>query len=233
MRIAFLGTVAAAATMVAVSAMPAQAQPIMAVAQTAPASNLVSLPANTEVLLSMNDDLTTKGGQIEVGERFFLSVVHDVKIGEYIVIPRGTRGVGEVTWKTGKAAFGKSGKMEVALRYLQVGNTRIDITGKFRQEGEGNTVATIGAVIAVGVFGGFVTGKSARIPSGREFKAYTVDAVPVQLPTLAVAQQGIIARPATPVMAAAPQNAASLPTPAAPPAVIDIMAMPSPGSNLR
>jgi hypothetical protein len=144
------------------------------------------------------------------------------------VIPRGTRAVGEVTWKTGKAAFGKSGKMEVALRYIQLGRNRIDITGKHRQEGEGNTVATIGAVVLVGVLGGLaVTGKSAHIPGGREFRAFTVDAVPVQLPTVSVAQQGMAARPGMALAAAYPAAPAApvrLPSPVAPPAVIDIPA---------
>jgi hypothetical protein len=140
------------------------------------------LPTNTEVILAMNDDLTTKGGKIEEGTMFYLTVANDVKLGDYVVIPRGARGAGEVTWKTGKAAFGKSGKMEVELRWVEVGNQRIPIEGKYRQEGEGNTVATVGTVVAVGVFAAFVTGKSARIPRGRELSARTKFDIPVDLP---------------------------------------------------
>lgn len=151
----------------------------------------VFLPANTEVILSMNDDLTTKGGAAEEGTTFGLTVVSDVKLGPYVVIPKGSRGTGEVTWKTGKGAFGKSGKMEIELRSIDVGGQRIPIEGKYRQEGEGNTVATVGTVILAGVFAGFVTGKSARIPRGRELAARTKEPIPVVLPAGAVIPSGI------------------------------------------
>lgn len=151
-------------------------------AQSAQLSQLAVLPANTEVILAMNEDLTTKGGNVDEGSMFNLTVASDVKLGDLIVIPRGSRGAGEITWKTGKGAFGKSGKMDIELRYVEVGGQRIPVEGKYRQEGEGNTVATIGTVILAGVFAAFVTGKSAKIPRGRELSARTTVDVPVALP---------------------------------------------------
>ncbi|HJQ17929.1 MAG TPA: hypothetical protein VJ859_13135 [Allosphingosinicella sp.] len=144
--------------------------------------NQISLPANSEVVLRMNEDLTTKGGKIEEGTTFRLSVANDVMLGQYVVIPRGTPATGEITWKTGKGAFGKSGKMEIDLRSIDLNGRRIAVTGHYRQEGEGNTVGTVAGVVAAGVFAGFITGHSARIPAGRELKAYTTDALPVALP---------------------------------------------------
>jgi hypothetical protein len=144
-----------------------------------PVAGPATLPANTELMLSMNEELTTKGGKLEEGHKFRLSVVHDVKVGDQVVIPKGTPGFGEITWKTGKGAFGKSGKMEVELRYVELNGRRVPVSGKYRQEGEGNTVATVAGVIAAGVFAGFITGKSARIPQGRELKAYTTEALPL------------------------------------------------------
>lgn len=124
------------------------------------------------------------------------------------------RGVGEVTWKTGKGAFGKSGKMEIELRYVEVGGKRIPIEGKYRQEGEGNTVATIGTALLAGVFAGFVTGKSAKIPRGRELAARTREQIPVVLPV------------ATAVVPAAPAVAPTTPAvePAVVPAVVPVSA---------
>ena len=171
--------------------------PVPAVALQRPAAQSSALPANTELLLSMNDDLTTKG--IEEGHKFRLTLVRDVQMGDYVVIPKGTPAVGEVTWKTGKGAFGKSGKMEIALRYLDLNGRHVPIEGKYRQEGEGNTAATIAGVIAAGVFAGFITGKSAKIPQGRELKAFTTEALPVSMPepTMAAAPAPALA-PAQP-----------------------------------
>ena len=73
-----------------------------------------TLPANTEILLSMNEELTTKKN--EEGDTFYMSVVHNVVHDGFIVIPKGARATGEITWRTGKGAFGKSGKLEFSLR---------------------------------------------------------------------------------------------------------------------
>ncbi|WP_077148738.1 hypothetical protein, partial [Sphingopyxis sp. KK2] len=166
-----------------VDAAPVAAQPLAA-------SNASrTLPANTEILLSMNEELTTKKN--EEGDTFYMTVVHNVTHDGFVVIPKGSRATGEITWRTGKGAFGKSGKMEIELRYVEVGGKRIPITGTFRQEGEGNTVATVAGVVAVGVFAVFITGKSGRIPAGRELSVRTKEelafAVPATLPTAAPA----------------------------------------------
>lgn len=189
---------------------------IVATAVAVPA-NQTTLPTNTELLLSMNEELTTKGKALEVGHKFGMSVVHDVRIGDYVVIPKGTPAFGEVTWLTSKGAFGKSGKMEIELRYVELNGRRIPITGKYRQEGEGNTVATVGTVIVAGVFAAFVTGKSARIPQGRELKAFTTEALAVALPAGANPTAPAIQAVSAPVAAPAVIPASA---PAAAPVVV-------------
>ena len=78
--------------------------------------------------------------------------------------------------------------MELQFDWLDLNGRRISLTGKHRQEGEGNTGAAIGAVVAVGVFGAFVTGKSAKVPHGMQLSARTAEALPISLPANAVAQ---------------------------------------------
>ncbi len=176
MKLNFLATMA----VINLVLMPANAQDSQGAEPTAGVlAEQKSLPANTEITLSMNEELTTKGGRISEGHKFGLSVVDDVRLGEKVVIPRGTAAFGEVTWLTGKGAFGKSGKMEIELRYIDLNGRRIPISGKYRQEGEGNTVATVAGVIAASVLAAVITGKSARIPQGRELKAFTTEPVPV------------------------------------------------------
>lgn len=164
---------------------PVTIQPIVA---TRPQNYQTSVPANTELVLAMNEELSTKGGKIEVGTKFRLSLVNDVKLNGYVVIPRGTPAVGEVTWKTGKGMFGKSGKMEIDLRHVDLNGQIIPITGHYRQEGSGNTVATVATVVLVAPIAGMlVTGRSAIIPQGRELKGYLSEALPVTLPLAAAA----------------------------------------------
>lgn len=154
--------------------------PLVVKQATAQADNIAILPANTEVYLRLNDELTTKGKSMDVGHTFGLSVTTDVMLGEYIVIPKGSRATGKVVWMTDKGMFGKSGKFEIEISHVDVGARRIPLEGKFRQEGEGNTVATVGAVVVLPIAGFFLTGKSGRMGAGTELTVYTAQDLTVQ-----------------------------------------------------
>ena len=140
----------------------APAAAVMPAAPAAPVMRQIILPPNSEVVITPNDTLTTKGKQLKEGYKFRLSTMFDVMQDGYVVIPKGTMGEGTVTWMTNKGAFGKSGKMEVSFDWLDLGGKRVSLTGNHRQEGEGNTGATVGTAVAVGVFSAFVTGRSAE-----------------------------------------------------------------------
>lgn len=159
----------------------AQAQaPIVAVERPVVTANgRTVLPTNTELLLSLNSELNSKNAK--VGDRFPLTVVSDGMLANFVVIPRGTRGTGEVTYRTGKGAFGKSAKMEIELRSIEMNGLSIPISGSYRQEGAGNTGATVGAAVAAGPLAAFVTGRSAIFTQGRELRAFTREAIPVTL----------------------------------------------------
>lgn len=161
------------------AAAPAVATPAVAAPAALPRETV--LAANTPITLSINSELSSRDAR--EGDTFPLTVVADVVHDGHVVIPRGTRAMGEVVWRTGRGSFGKSGKMEVAMRYLDLDGRRIPLEGLYRQEGEGNTGATIGAVIGAGVIGGLVvTGRSARIIAGRELPARTLDSIPIVIP---------------------------------------------------
>jgi len=191
------------------------------------------VPANSEVPLVLDQEVSSK--RMKVGDGFDVSVARDVWSGDRIAIPRGARGRGVVVWKTGKGAFGKSGKMEIELRSVEVGGQLVPLSGKFRQEGEGNTAATVGTIVAAGVIAGmFVTGHSAVFAQGTELKGMTsapfaaVGAAPApatqfaQVPVV-VAPPVAVVRAAVPVVVASPVavvRAAVLVAPAAAVAVV-------------
>lgn len=176
-----LGLAAIALTSTSLSAQDA-APPVVpapavaeAVAAPAPAPDLV-LIAGTPVTLAVAEEVNSSTHR--AGDSFKLTVLNDVMMGDKILIPRGTPAFAEITWRTGKGAFGKSGKLEFSLRYIDLGGRKIPVTGDYRQEGEGNTVATGVGVIAVGVFAAFITGKRARLPVGRELMAQVAQPTP-------------------------------------------------------
>jgi hypothetical protein len=151
---------------------PLSAQSVMAPVQAAAVqaaaseTGLLTLAAGTPITLAVAQEANSSTHR--AGDPIQLTVLNDVRIGDTIVIPRGTPAAGEITWRTGKGAFGKSGKLEFSLRHIDLGGQRIPVSGDYRQEGEGNTIATGVAILAVGIFAGFVTGKRARLPVGRE-----------------------------------------------------------------
>lgn len=199
MRQTSFWTLALCATAIACAAHPGFAQdgsplvvsqaPLAVVAKPLSAPPNAALPQNTEVLLSFNDTLTTKGKRWQEGDNFNLSVVRDVTLSGRVVIPRGTLAVGRVSWLTGKGMFGKSGKMEIDLEYIDLDGLRVPITGNYRQEGQGNAAATVGGVVVAGVLAGVITGKSGQIPKGMQIIGRTKDKLPVNLESLPMTTQ--------------------------------------------
>jgi len=159
------GAALAALILTPLSASAATAQDTAAPAVAADGSLL--LASGTPITLAVSQEVNSSTHR--AGQMFGLTVLNDVRVGDTVVIPRGTPAQAEITWRTGKGAFGKSGKLEFSLRYIELNGQRIPVTGDFRQEGEGNTVATGVGMLAAGVIGGLViTGKRARLPVGRE-----------------------------------------------------------------
>lgn len=171
----------AASIALACVAVPAVGQtdvsrPPVAVAQTAMATPL-KLSANTAVPLTLNSGLTTKANR--TGEQFSLTVAQDVSADGKVVIPKGSRAVGLITYAKGNGSFGKSGKMELAFKFIELNGKQIPLEGTYYQEGQGNTAGTVGAVLAAGIVGGLIVkGHSAELMAGRDFSATVKQDVP-------------------------------------------------------
>jgi hypothetical protein len=188
-RLAVLAALAAAVSTPALAmqqapapeaAAPAPAPAAAPASESAPAvaPAAMVLPANSEVVLSLNEALSSDDKRL--GDMVSLTVSQDVKANGAVVIPHGTRGVAQITYRKGKGGFGKSGKLDLDFRYVDYNGQHIPIEGHHHQEGDGNGAAAVGAVLAAGVIGGLIVhGHSARIPQGHEFVVHMVDAIPL------------------------------------------------------
>ena len=142
--------------------------------------NVLTMPANTQVFVSLNSEVTTK--HTAVGDTFDVTVTRPVIVGDYIVIPQGTLGHGKIVWRTGKGVYGKSAKMKIELTDLMIGDTMVPLTGQYSFDGKGNTGWTVGVALgAAPVWALLVTGHSASIPQGTEFRAFTAAPAPFSL----------------------------------------------------
>lgn len=132
------------------------------------------LSAGTAIVLEMTQTVTTQGDSWEEGDQFSLIVSEDVLLDGQVVIPKGTLAVGHVRWATGRGAFGKSGKIEVAIDHLLLGNRPVKLTGVYREEGKGG-LTSAGSMVAAGPLAGFITGESGEILRGSLLTAYLAE----------------------------------------------------------
>ena len=127
-----------------------------------------ALPASTLISVTPNAEITSK--RVHVGQKVGFTVVNDVMDGGAVVIPRGSQVAASVTWKTGKAVGGKSGKFEVTFEKVTIAGRDYSLSGVHRQEGKGNTVAAIFATW-------LVSGRSAVMLPGQIVNAFTAEAI--------------------------------------------------------
>ena len=132
---------------------------------------------NTEIPLRTMNELSSKKNK--VGDRFDLEVVDDIKLNGRIVIPAGTRAVGEVTKVIKKGMFGKSGKLETRVLYVRLGDKQIRVKGENADRGKGGTAATVASLVFIWPAAFFVTGKSAVLPPGTQTTTYLESDLPV------------------------------------------------------
>lgn len=90
---------------VATHAQVAQPTPIAA-----PVASAAVLRVGTEVPLRLSEELTTKGKQLRVGQRFHLETAEPVVVNGVTVIPAGSPAMGEITDVRNKGMWGKSGR---------------------------------------------------------------------------------------------------------------------------
>ena len=169
---------------------------VATVPEVAPADDAVELgilPAGTAITLSMDNALATdkrkriKGepkppkGQRRItnmGDSFTMTVVEDVIKDNTIIIPKGARGVGEVTMVSGRGGFGKSGKIEFKLNNIEFDGQTIAMEGTHLQKGKGRGGAAIaGTIIAGVVAGAFIKGDNADVLLQSEWTFSTVEDV--------------------------------------------------------
>jgi hypothetical protein len=145
------------------------------------------LASGTELSLRLRSELTTKDKILKVGDRFDLEAVDPLKIGSTTVVPAGTRAVGEITFVRNKGMWGKSGKFNARLLFLQMGDRNIRLAGTFDDKGTSGGWGAVGATLLSPVIlpigGFFVTGTSARLAAGTIVKAHLDEDVPVAITT--------------------------------------------------
>lgn len=151
------------------------------------------VPAGTLVAIRVDQNLSS--GTAKRGDKFPISLMNDVWVGNKIAVPMGTRGVGEVIHASGKGFGGRAGELIVTARYLDFNGRQIRL-GHFKLSvaGANNATAAVIATAAAPIIGVFVTGTSAYIGLGQLAQAKLVEDFPlvVSLETISAAESAAI-----------------------------------------
>lgn len=181
------------------SAVPPTAQPSAPAEQNIPSvpaasSAAITVPYGTTVMVAITQPLSSRTSK--VGDRFDVVVTEDVIHAGVVVIPKGTRGRGQVTFASKKGGFGSSGILGIALQHLEIGGRNVALDGRYREVGKSGDGAAAATMFAAGIFAGLVTGKSSTIPEGRVLKARLGEDMVIATVPAPVAA-GVAAAPAT------------------------------------
>ncbi|HEX8571231.1 MAG TPA: hypothetical protein VF759_00615 [Allosphingosinicella sp.] len=154
------------------------AAPIAAWAQPAAAELVMS--AGTRVPMRTVEPLSSK--RARQGQRFELEVSEDVRVDGLVAIPKGARGVGEVSRVVEKGLMGKPGKLQVRVMFVEVGGARIRLDGAAADRGESGAAPVALAAPLIGVSAAFFTGTSAKIAAGSPIDGFVYKDIPLVRP---------------------------------------------------
>lgn len=142
------------------------------VAQGAPTLAADDAASGTGISLPVILDQPLSSKTAQVGDRFAIRAAQDVRADGQILIPAGAIGMGEVTRVVRKGAFGRSGKIELRMVYVEGTQGRIPLEGLVERRGRSGKLPTIAVATVAGLGAGFVTGRSAEISAGSRLLAY-------------------------------------------------------------
>jgi hypothetical protein len=124
----------------------------------------------TELSLKFAADLSSKTAHEGDPVEFLLD--DDLKVGNTVVVPKGTHAVATVSAAKKAGMMGRPGDLSVQLQYLVAGGNHVRLRGTKGKEGESKTGATVALTVIFGPIGLIKHGKDVDIPAGTPLTAY-------------------------------------------------------------
>lgn len=149
---------------------PPAPKPVEAGASTRPRKT-VKTPDGEKVPLILMEDLSSATAQ--QGDHVSFSVAEDVKVGDALIIAKGSTGVGSVTLAKKKGMLGQGGKLAISIDQVKgVDGQNIRVRATAGREGDAKIGKTVAVAILAGPFAFMVKGKDITVSKGAAFSAY-------------------------------------------------------------
>lgn len=148
--------------------------------------SMLYFPMGTPVTLTTRTQVSTKDNK--AGDRFYLEVAESISYQGQVVLPAGSVAVAEVVRSDRNGHFGKKGKLDIRLLYVETPNGPVRLSGQAGDEGTSGTIASFATIAFVSGLGFLIHGTSAHIPFGTTVQAYLAEDMRFAInPTLAQA----------------------------------------------
>jgi hypothetical protein len=129
----------------------------------------------------MRINRTVSSADAQVGDSVDFETLDDVRLGDVVVIPKGSTAMATVTEAVPKRRMGRGGKLNMNIDYVRLpSGERLPLRGVQNVKGGGHQGAMTGAMVATGIvfFPAaplflFMHGKDITIPKGHEVTVYT------------------------------------------------------------
>lgn len=134
---------------------------------------MAALPMGTPLALVTRTQVSTKDNK--AGDRFYLEVAESLSYRGQVVIPAGAHAVAEIIRSERNGHFGKKGKLDVRLLYVETPSGPIRLSGRGAKEGKSGTAASIATIVFVSGWGFLIHGTSAMIAADSPITAYLAE----------------------------------------------------------
>lgn len=149
----------------AMTQLAATKTPPAVVAETPAVAGCCQLPDGTIIELETLEPISS--ARAKRGDHFRLRTTAAITVGEVLVLPAGTEGVGEVIHADKARSGGKAGELLLAARTLQLDGRSVPLRGmQLGRSGRDKTQASLALGVALGPLGLLVQGGEVEIPAG-------------------------------------------------------------------
>jgi hypothetical protein len=163
---------------------PLAVEPAAVAAETPPAPTTVTIPAGATILVEFTETLSSRTSQ--TGQLVGLRLVEPIYVNGQTIVEAGATGGGEVIDASRSGMGGRSGKLIVSGRFIEIAGQRARIRGlQVVIAGEDNSREAVNTMILVpyvGWMGGFIQGGEIEIPAGTRAEARFATNVVVPMP---------------------------------------------------
>lgn len=128
------------------------------------------LPEGLTISLETRQDLSSKSAK--KGDVVDLEVAKAVTIGGVTLIAAGTPVTGEVASVRDNGLLGRSGKLDIRVNTVKVGQQDVPVRGDRNAKGRSGTLGSVGAGIVFLPLAILVRGKDVKLPAGTTFEVY-------------------------------------------------------------